>query len=287
MTGKSQKLSLKAIRGFGVSLGAWALGAQGIFAGSQGQELALVGPAESLNCTTAEIQILGIRLKSESVAAVASACEVQATGNTPYVAAIALIDAAGTAKLTKLSLVRSESYVPGASTVYVRGTVSSVDFATAQFVVSGGRFSIQGGQLPRAGSTVEVIGTQPLVGSVVLVASLATVNKDGIVGSGVTTSGIVGSGTKSTSGIVGSGASLNGIVGSGAATTGIVGSGAKSTSGIVGSGASTSGIVGSGASTSGIVGSGAATNGIVGSGASTSGIVGSGTSTDGIVGSGS
>ena len=277
MTGKSQKLSLKAIRGFGVSLGAWALGAQGIFAGSQGQELALVGPAESLNCTTAEIQILGIRLKSKSVADIALACEIQATGNTPYVAAIALIDAAGTATLTKLSLVQSESYVPGASTVYARGTVSSVDFATAQFVVSGGRFNVQGGQLPRVGSTVEVIGTQPLVGSVVLVASFAPVNKDGIVGSGATTSGIVGSGTKSTSG----------IVGSGAATTGIVGSGAKSTSGIVGSGASTSGIVGSGASTSGIVGSGATTNGIVGSGASTSGIVGSGTSTSGIVGSGS
>lgn len=284
MTGKSQKTSLKAIRGFGIAAAAWVLGAQGALAGTKAQELSLVGPAENLNCANSEIQVLGIRLKSESPRVLAAACEVQATGNTAYVAASALVDVAGTAKLKSLTLVQGEIYVPGASAVYVRGPVTSVDQISGQFFVAGGRFSLVGGQLPNIGATVEVIGTQPVVGSAVLVSAVGTASRDGIVGSGVSTNGIVGSG-KSTSGIVGSGVSLNGIVGSGAATTGIVGSGA-STTGIVGSGKSTTGIVGSGAATTGIVGSGASTNGIVGSGASTAGIVGSGKSTSGIVGSG-
>ena len=285
LTVRAQELLVRRIRGIGIAISIWALGVPATFAGNGAEDLALVGPAERLDCASGEVQLLGIRLRAVSAANLALDSELQASGNAAYLAATARIDRAGSARLAKLFLIQDESYVAGASTVFVRGTVTSANFATGQFEVSGSRFSLFESQLPSVGAFVEVVGTQPQFGGPILVNTFAAVSKDGTVGSGAkSTAGMVGSGA-TTSGIVGSGASTSGIVGSGASTSGIVGSGA-STSGIVGSGATTSGIVGSGASTSGIVGSGASTSGIVGSGASTSGIVGSGASTTGIVGSG-
>ena len=166
-------------------------------------------------------------------------------------------------------------YVAGATTVLLTGVVQKSDAFVGRAQVGGLTVDLTpamafGGVSAAVGTTLQVVGTQPASGGLVLA--------NGISGSGLTTNGISGSGL-ATNGISGSGhATTQGISGSGLVTNGISGSGRAVTQGISGSGVATNGISGSGhASTQGISGSGLATNGISGSGrAVTLGISGSG-----------
>src|SRR5207253_530938 len=158
------------------------------------------------------------------------------------------------------------TYVPGATSIFVSGTVQRAEPALGRVVVSGVTVDLTSAMSygvfsPAVGSKLAISGTQPVSRGLVLVS-----------GSGASVNGITGSGAAVT-GSTGSGAAVSGITGSGAAVSGITGSGAA-VNGITGSGAAVNGITGSGAAVDGITGSGAAVNGITGSGAAVNGITG-------------
>jgi hypothetical protein len=207
-----------------------ALGAAAASTGWAGDrsnpELLVVGPIESVDAAHGIATILGQRVHT-------AALDRLAIGDSAAIFGTERADGSIVA-----SVVQTRGlYVPGASSVFLLGTVQAAQPSVGRIVVNGVTVDLtaamsSGNLSPAVGSKLALSGTQPVSGGHVLVS--------GIVGSGI--SGIVGSGT---AGIVGSGTA--GIVGSG--TKGIVGSGSK---GIVGSGAK--GIVGSGAK--GIVGSG-------------------------------
>jgi hypothetical protein len=275
-----------------------AAGAIGIspgFSFAAGQATDAIGPIERLNCYSKTMQVLGVTFHVRVPSVLAAVCGSSNANPFKYVAVTASETEQGLLVASKIVPVNAD-YVPGATAVYIKGTVTSQKLRIGEFAVTGSRIVGLPSSVPFVGALVEVVGTQPLLGGPIVAAGMAInpaatsagsdVNSvlNGIVGSGITANGIVGSGV-ATNGIVGSGVAVNGIVGSGIATNGIVGSGVVA-NGIVGSGVATNGIVGSGVAVNGIVGSGIATNGIVGSGVVANGIVGSGVATSGIVGSG-
>lgn len=247
--------------------------------GANAQSLDAVGPLEQLNCQARTLRLLGISFRANDTSILTAICDPSNQTTFKYVAVTATRGMDGLLTASRISLVLGDEYVPGTTSVYVRGSVTSQKLRIGEFGLSGSSVLGFPSTAPNVGDLIEVVGTQPVLGGPILATTLR-----GIVGSGVASNGIVGSGV-TTNGIVGSGVALSGIVGSGVASNGIVGSGVA-TSGIVGSGKSLSGIVGSGIALNGIVGSGVAVNGIVGSGVSAQGIVGSGVATHGIVGSG-
>jgi hypothetical protein len=247
-------------------------------------QVAVIGPIDQVNCATGTYRVLGMSFKAASKSVLTGLCGSQNASGTSYVVAAGLRSASGKLAGTELAEVRSEMYVAGASVVFVRGIVSRINALTGEFEVSGAKVFALTGQTPTLGTQVDVVGTQPLLGAVVIADSVypssdAKTNSDSRI-----SSAIIGSGAN-TSAIIGSGSSANAIIGSGSSSEAIIGSGATSTA-IIGSGASSKAIIGSGSSKSAIIGSGSSSKAIIGSGASQSAIIGSGASASAIIGSG-
>ena len=214
--------------------------------GSSG-ELLVIGPVESVNAADSTATILGQRVHTATIDAIA-------VGNT-----VAVFGAARADGTIEASLIQSRGiYVPGATSIFVSGTVQRAEPALGRVVVSGVTVDLtsamsHGMFSPAVGSRLAISGTQPVSRGLVLV-----------------------SGTRgSVQGIAGTGALVNGIAGTGALVNGIAGTGAL-VNGIAGTGALVNGIAGTGASAKGIAGTGALVNGIAGTGALVNGIAGTG-----------
>src|SRR5256886_9938055 len=219
--------------------------------GASGGELLVIGPVESVNAADSTASILGQRVHTPAIDAIA-------VGNTVAVFGTARAD--GT---IEASAIQSRGiYVPGATSIFVSGTVQRAEPALGRVVVSGvtvdltsamsyGMFS------PAVGSKLAVSGTQPVSRGLVLVIGTRA----------------------SVQGIAGTGSSVNGIAGTGSSVGGIAGTG-SSVSGIAGTGSSVGGIAGTGSSVGGIAGTGSSVGGIAGTGSSVGGIAGTGSSVD-------
>jgi hypothetical protein len=257
-------------------------------------QVATIGPIDQVNCSAGTYRVLGVNFKATSRSVLAGVCASTNTSGLQYVVATGLRNETGKVVGTMVAEIKTELYAPGASVVFVRGSVSRTNPLTGDFEVAGTKITSLAGQFPALGTQVDVIGTQPLVGSAVVAeavypASDVRSNSDAriakaIIGSGASKSAIIGSGS-STSAIIGSGSESEAIIGSGANSMAIIGSGASS-SAIIGSGATSKAIIGSGANKSAIIGSGSSTSAIIGSGAGNLAIIGSGASASAIIGSG-
>ncbi len=225
--------------------------------GGTGGELLVIGPVESVNGTDSTATILGQLVHTAAIDAIA-------VGNTVAVFGTARAD--GT---IEASAIQSRGiYVPGATSIFVSGTVQRAEPALGRVVVSGvtvdltsamsyGMFS------PAVGSKLAISGTQPVSRGLVLVSGTRA-SVQGIAGTGTVVNGIAGTGT-AVNGIAGTGTSVNGIAGTGTTVNGIAGTGAA-VNGIAGTGTSVNGIAGTGTAVNGIAGTGAAVNGIAGTG---------------------
>lgn len=243
------------------------------FASATNAGLAVVGPIDQVNCGTGTFRILGIRFQASTKSVLSSLCSSEARPDIAYVV-VGSKNSSGKAMALSVVEAGSEMYVPGASTVFIRGPVSQVSPKIGEFEVAGTRVVGLVGQLPALDSSIDVVGTQPLLGDAVVATSAAPTPSSKAAADANLTNAIIGSGASS-SAIIGSGSSSSAIIGSGASTNAIIGSGSTK-SAIIGSGASTSAIIGSGSSSNAIIGSGSSKNAIIGSGASTLAIIGSG-----------
>jgi hypothetical protein len=248
---------------------------------AQPERISVVGPLEQIDCLTREFSVLGVRFDAAKSASFDQLCSQPSSGGTAYLAAGGIRSAGGVAKLSHLGPVRSEIYVPGGSTVFIRGIVSDSRPSTGDFAVAGTWVQSHSGQVPEIGTEVEVLGIQPLPSERIVATHFSSTPSenggkatDAIIGSGKSASAIIGSGA-STQAIIGSGKSANAIIGSGRQTSAIIGSGSTAHA-IIGSGVSAQAIIGSGKSTSAIIGSGLQANAIIGSGRQTSAVIGSG-----------
>src|SRR5467141_620745 len=233
-------------------------------------ELLVIGPVESINAVDRTATILGQRVHTAMVDALA-------VGNAVAVFGTARAD--GTIEASAIQL--RGMYVPGATSIFVSGTVQRAEPALGRVVVNGVTVDLTsrmsyGMWSPAVGSKLAISGTQPVSRGLVLV--------NGIAGTGAAVNGIAGTGA-AVNGIAGTGAKVNGIAGTGGALNGIAGTGAK-VNGIAGTGGALNGIAGTGAKVNGIAGTGGALNGIAGTGGAVNGIAGTGGTLNGIAGTG-
>ncbi len=250
-----------------------ALGVSAVFAESSSEpRLLVIGPVESVDALKGTAVVLGQKIVSPGVAALA-------VGETAEVFGISRQDGS----IVATAIRDAGPYTAGASGIFLSGTVERSDPSVGRVVLNGVSVDLTGAMTsqtmsPLVGSKLTVRGTQPVGHGIVVTEGIAGTGTSGIAGTG--TSGIAGTGT---SGIAGTGTAARGIAGTG--TSGIAGTG---TSGIAGTGTAARGIAGTGTSgiagtgTSGIAGTG--TSGIAGTG--TSGIAGTGTAARGIAGTG-
>src|SRR5438874_2930688 len=215
--------------------------------GASDGELLVIGPVESVNAADSTATILGQRVHTPAIDAIA-------VGNTVAVFGTARAD--GT---IEASAIQSRGiYVPGATSIFVSGTVQRAEPALGRVVVR--RVTVDlasamsyGMLSPAVGSKLAISGTQPVSRGLVLVS-----------GTRASVGGIAGTGS-SVNGIAGTGSSVGGIAGTGSSVGGIAGTG-SSVNGIAGTGSSAGGIAGTGSSVGGIAGTGATVNGIAGTG---------------------
>lgn len=245
-------------------------------------DFAVVGPVESVDCKASSVRVLGISFIARDAKTSTVLCSLGVSASPRYVSLQGSKDAAGNVHLDKLQLVAKVSYVAGATPVYVRGQVSerSVDRG---LVSIGGAIVDASFALPEIGSGVEVVGTQPLRGGVILPATF-NVSTNSSLGSGVVSNSSLGSGVTTNSSL-GSGLTINSSLGSGITTNSSLGSGIAINSSL-GSGIATNSSLGSGVATNSSLGSGIATNSSLGSGIATNSSLGSGIATNSSLGSG-
>jgi len=241
-------------------------------------DVAAIGLVEQLNCSAGSFKVAGLKFQAANRNLISQFCSLSDGTAFRYVAVVGTNKESGGAVALKISKLDSESYVPGASAVFVRGLVSSVDTRVGEFEVLGSRVIGAAGNLPTAGSFVEVLGTQPSLNGAVVASKIA------ISGSGKSLTAISGSGLESAA-ISGSGKALTAISGSGFDNAAISGSG-KSLTAISGSGFDNAAISGSGKALTAISGSGFDNAAISGSGKSLTAISGSGFDNAAISGSG-
>lgn len=207
-------------------------------------DLFVAGPVDSLNSRASTAQVLGQTVALTSAQFSTLSLATRRASGPSLIEIVGVESPAGTFTATRV-VVSGAPYVAGATPVALRARVkqSRPSLATLRFGNLNVDATAVGTAGVKVGDLVEVAGTQPASGGVLLATTVnapSAKSTTGIIGSG--TAGIIGSGT---AGIIGSGTA--GIIGSG--TAGIIGSG---TAGIIGSG--TAGIIGSG--TAGVIGSG-------------------------------
>ena len=183
----------------------------------QNAPLLLIGPVESVSSTHTSAVVLGQKV-------LIGAFDQVAVGETVVVYGEFL----GDGSLSAAKVVSEGAYVPGATSVYVEGTVQKVQPSVGRVTVSGLSVDLtslmaHGDVSPVVGSKLQITGTQPVSNGLV-------------VASGVSAEGISGGGKAVANGISGGGFSVNGISGGGFTANGISGGGRVTTLGISGGG---------------------------------------------------
>ena len=175
--------------------------------GGNSAELLVIGPVESVNAAARTATILGQRVHTAMVDALA-------VGNTAAVFGTARADGTIDASAIQLRGV----YVPGATSIFVSGTVQRAEPTLGRVVVNGVTVDLTSamsyGMLsPAVGSRLAISGTQPVSRGLVLVSGTRG-SVQGIAGTGAAVNGIAGTGA-AINGIAGTGAVVNGIAGTG------------------------------------------------------------------------
>lgn len=246
-----------------------------------------IGIVESANCEEQSIKILGVTFAANDAGNAAAICGAEGSAGLSYVSAIGTTTSNGSIILTRLTRLSSGDYVPGATPVYLTGSISESRVEFGEAVLSGAVISLGTVDL-QFGNVVEVLGTQPVIGGVILPTTVRVVDSvvdDYSVDSGTGTRSSIGSGT-STFSSIGSGSSTRSSIGSGTSTNSSIGSGISTRSSI-GSGRTSNSSIGSGTNANSSLGSGASANSSIGSGVATNSSIGSGVSTYSSIGSGS
>ncbi len=277
-------------------------------------DFAAVGVVDASSCGLRSVSVLGVSFTAKDQAIADELCASKPQPGLAFVAVVGVLNDQGALELKEFNLLSSEEYVPGVSSVYLRGRVSWSNPLTGKFSIGGAEIAA-GDLTPLVGEDVEVVGSQPIgrgviLSDIVLPAGLALRRElfnastnssvgSGVLGSSASLNSSVGSGKLGSSaslnssvgsGVLGSSASLNssvgsGVLGSSASLNSSVGSGQLGSSASLNSSVG-SGVLGSSASLNSSVGSGklgssASLNSSVGSG-----VLGSSASLNSSVGSG-
>ena len=230
--------------------------------------LLLRGPIESLDAGSSRILVLGQWIP-------VSATQLAASKIGQFVAVYGSLTSSGGYVVSALLHINSVRYVPGATSLYIKGLVSSADQSTGSLHI--GSLSVDYSAALSEVNSLEIAkgeavalrgwlygGVSSFYAQSATVISPVRTASLGQTGSGAHSLGQTGSGAHSL-GQTGSGAHSMGQTGSGAFVMGQTGSGAYSM-GQTGSGAFVMGQTGSGAHSLGQTGSGARTMGQTGSG---------------------
>ena len=261
------------------------------YAGSS--DISAVGAIETADCHARTIKVLGITFAATNAGSIAAACEPENAYGLHYVSITGDIEADGSIKLNELVSLSIGQYVPGVTSVYLSGPVSVSRLKLGIVGISEATVA-SAPENYAEGSIVETLGTQPVLGGVILADTMrplaksepqnARINLDSSIGSGFSINSSIVSGTSVNSSI-GSGKSVNSSIGSGISVNSSIGSG-KSINSSIGSGISVNSSIGSGKSVNSSIGSGISVNSSIGSGKSVNSSIGSGISVNSSIGSG-
>ena len=222
-----------------------AVGAAGAaaYANTNSQEqsvpLLLIGPVESVNSAHTAASVLGQKV-------LIGASDQLTVGDTVAVYGQSLSD--GSLKAAKV--VSEGAYVPGATPIFVDGTVQRIQPSVGRATVNGLNVDLtalmaHGAVSPTVGSKLQITGTQPVNNGLVVASGLSADGisgggkaiANGISGGGFTADGISGGGRVVANGISGGGKAIaNGISGGGFTADGISGGGRVVANGISGGG---------------------------------------------------
>jgi hypothetical protein len=184
-------------------------------------EFAVAGAVETASCRAHTVKILGIVFVANDAGNAAAICKLGHPLGLRYVSAVGVAGPTGAVLLTRLTSLSADRYVPGATAVYLRGQITGTRIASGDVVLNGAVVSLAGTEI-RVGTSIEVLGTQPVLGGVVLPTAFLVV--DSSIGSGSSLNSSIGSGSSLNSSI-GSGSSLNSSIGSGSSLNSSIGSG--------------------------------------------------------------
>src|SRR5436853_68851 len=157
-----KKTSVRVVVAILLGTAAASTGLAGV--GGTGGELLVIGPVESVNAADSTATILGQLVHTAAIDAIA-------VGNTVAVFGTARAD--GT---IEASAIQSRgTYVPGATSIFVSGTVQRAEPALGRVVVSGVTVDLTSAMSygvfsPAVGSKLAISGTQPVSRGLVLVS---------------------------------------------------------------------------------------------------------------------
>jgi len=266
----------------------------------------VVGPVEGVSAGRSEITVLGQRFTAPSSSLVVSRLDHGASASTrssgvgSYVVVVGERLSDGTLVAKSIKNI-SDPYVPGASDVYLRGTVDKYSAVDGVLQIGGLQVLVSDALATNSpnyiylGASIEILGTQAVPGGQVWASKINVIpveNTDAlgtsIQGTGAQATSIQGTGLRATS-IQGTGkqAAATSIQGTGVQATSIQGTGLQATS-IQGTGFLATSIQGTGkeAAATSIQGTGLQATSIQGTGMQAASIQGTGVESSSIQGTG-
>ena len=254
----------------------------------------VVGPVEGVSAGRSEITVLGQRFTAPSSSLVVSRLDHGASASTrssgvgSYVVVVGERLSDGTLVAKSIKNI-SDPYVPGASDVYLRGTVDKYSAVDGVLQIGGLQVLVSDALATNSpnyiylGASIEILGTQAVPGGQVWASKINVIpveNTDAlgtsIQGTGLQATSIQGTGLRAIS-IQGTGAQATSIQGTGLQATSIQGTGkqAAATS-IQGTGVQATSIQGTGVQATSIQGTGLQATSIQGTGFLATSIQGTG-----------
>ncbi len=128
---------------------------------AQASEIAAVGAIEDIDCARKVVRVLGTDFVATNAATAASICSLRTPSGLVYAAIVGRVQSPSEIELLRFSVLSEGEYVPGASSVYVRGTISATNLLTGEIAIGG---AVVMGASEISQGAVEILGTQPLLG---------------------------------------------------------------------------------------------------------------------------
>jgi hypothetical protein len=140
--------------------------ALGASVSAHGSEIAVVGAIEQIDCAQKSVRVLGIDFIAADAATEGSICSAGLPSELIYASVVGQAADNRAAKIMKFSIISRGAYVPGASSVYLRGAITGSNPHTGHVALSGA--IVSGVDASSVSGVVEILGTQPLLGGTVL-----------------------------------------------------------------------------------------------------------------------
>src|ERR1043165_1395973 len=100
-----------------------------------------IGTVDFASCSKKAVSVLGIDFRAVDRAGAAAICALQGDSQLSYIAVTGRLNATGAVEFVNARILSPDGYVPGSTSVYLKGVITEADPLTGRAVINGATVS--------------------------------------------------------------------------------------------------------------------------------------------------